>query len=68
MVMTWATSLLEGFDAGLRGDLAEHPGAVDVVGGEVGQGAAAAVLELHPSGMPVVRAVVRGGAAQGLQL
>ena len=40
----------ERVDAGLGGDGSDHVGAVDVVGGEVGQGAAAAVLELDPAG------------------
>ena len=60
--------LLEGFDAGLGGDLAEHPGLVDVVGGEVGQGAAAAVLELDASGAPGCGRLSPVAAVQGLQL
>ena len=66
--MTWATSSVERFDPGLGGDLAEHPGVVDVVGGEVGQGAAAAVLELDPAGAPGRGRSSAVAAVQGLQL
>src|SRR4051794_41228884 len=39
-------------DAGGRRGAAEHPGGVRVVGGQIGQGAAAAVLELGPANAP----------------
>ena len=52
----------ERFDAGGGGAVADHVGVVDVVGGQVGQGAAAAVLELDPH-RPSGRARRRLGVA-----
>src|SRR5260370_36215178 len=55
----------ERLDAGLWGDPPQHSGAVDVVGGEVGQGAAAAVLELDPAGWPAAGPCSPGEALRG---
>jgi hypothetical protein len=46
--ITSSTSAAKRGDAGGRGGAAEHPGGVGVVGGQIGQGAATAVLELRP--------------------
>ena len=48
--------------------MAEHPAGVDVVGGQVGQGAAAAVLELLPAVPAGCRRQVGMAPAEGLEL
>ena len=60
--------LAEGGDTRGRGHPAHQLGAVDVVGAEVGQGAAAGVLELHPTGSSRARAQLRMAPRQRLEL
>ena len=59
--------LAEGRYAGRRRGVAEHAGGANVIGRQIGQGAAAAVLELGPTN-PVGRRREIGMAGAGLQL
>ena len=58
----------ERVDSRLRGDGADHAGLVHVVGGEVGQGAAAAVFELNPAGATRPGRQAPVAALEGLEL
>ena len=58
----------EGHDPGLRGDPAQDAGVVDVVGGEVGEGSAAGVLELDAAGASGAGWPVGVAASQRLEL
>ena len=58
----------EGLDPGLGLHPAHQPGPVHVVGAEVGQGAVAAVLELHPPDPPRARGQLGVAAGERLQL
>ncbi len=68
VVITWGDQVGEGLDPGRGRGGADHLGAVHVVGGEVGQGAATGVLELDPAGTPRSGWLSVVAPSQGLEL